>query len=238
MIHSNLAIQSWCFREYKTTASVIRGLKNCGVSAVELCGVHISADSPDSTLAEYRAAGIDVTAYGVNYFPADEAVCRKYFEVARKAGLDSLNADFPPESIPLLEKLCKEYGVKIAIHNHGRKHRLGAPWALDEVFAKTSPAFGLCLDTAWMLDSGEDPVAAAQKYRKRLFGIHIKDFVFDRAGKPSDVIVGSGCLDLKKLIGFLSDTDYSGTFTLEYEGDSGNPEPALAECVRSMKKLI
>ena len=46
--------------------------------------------------------------------------------------------------------------------------RLGAPWAIEALFAKSSDRIGLCLDTAWMLDSGFDPVEIAKKYQKRL----------------------------------------------------------------------
>ena len=82
-----------------------------------------------------------------------------------------------------------------------------------------------------MLDSGFDPVEIASKYQKRLYGLHIKDFIFDRAGNPEDVVVGTGNLKLKELAGFLKSIDFDGYVTLEYEGDANNPVPALKQCV-------
>ena len=38
-----------------------------------------------------------------------------------------------------------------------------------------------------MLDSGGDPLAVADKFRDRLYGLHVKDFVFKPDGKPEDV---------------------------------------------------
>ena len=86
-----------------------------------------------------------------------------------------------------------------------------------------------------MLDSGEDPLAIARKFRSRLYGTHIKDFVFDRAGRPEDVVVGTGNLDLSAYLAYLRDTDYQGYLTLEYEGDADNPVPALKECVEAIR---
>jgi sugar phosphate isomerase/epimerase len=82
-----------------------------------------------------------------------------------------------------------------------------------------------------MLDSGEDPLAVARKFQDRLYGLHIKDFVFDRAGRPKDVIVGTGNLDLEGLAAFLTDIAFDGYLTLEYEGDVDDPVPATKECV-------
>ena len=123
----------------------------------------------------------------------------------------------------------------MGIHNHGRKHRDGSVAALEAILSDTSSNIGLCLDTAWMLDSGEDPVDVAKKFKDRLYSLHIKDFVFDRAGKPSDAIVGEGNLKLDALNSFLMEIDYGGTYTLEYEGDIDNPVPTTKACVEAIR---
>ena len=157
-------------------------------------------------------------------------------EIARLAGFKTLSADFKDDAgLVVAEKLSAEYGRKLALHNHGRHHRLGAPWAIDALLAKSSDRIGLCLDTAWMLDSGFDPVEIAKKYQKRLYGLHIKDFIFDRAGNPEDVVVGTGNLKLKELADFLKSIDFDGYVTLEYEGDAANPVPALKQCVEKIR---
>ena len=72
--------------------------------------------------------------------------------------------------------------------------------------------------------------------KKMLYGLHLKDFIFDRAGKPEDVIVGDGNLDLTKLLDFLVSIDYSGYLTLEYEGNPDNPVESLLKCVEKIKQ--
>lgn len=236
MLTSRLGIQSWCFRTYKETEKIIEALKLCGVDRIELCGVHIDVSNPQETLKLYHDNGIRISSFGVNGFSADESAARKVFEFAVMAGVPAISADLAPGALDMIEKLCAEYGRKIAIHNHGRKHKLGPVWTLEELFSRSSENIGLCLDTAWMLDSGENPLEIAKKFRSRLYGTHIKDFVFDRAGKPEDVVVGTGNLDLAGYLAYLRETDYQGYLTLEYEGDAENPVPALKKCVEEIKK--
>ncbi|HEX2950799.1 MAG TPA: TIM barrel protein, partial [Armatimonadota bacterium] len=86
-------------------------------------------------------------------------------------------------------------------------------------------------------DSGENPVAAAEKYADRLYGVHVKDFIFGRNGAPEDVIVGTGNLDLPQLFATLTSNGFSGYLTLEYEGDEKNPVPSVRECVEKLGQL-
>jgi sugar phosphate isomerase/epimerase len=108
---------------------------------------------------------------------------------------------------------------------------------LRHVFKTTSPRIGLCLDTAWALDSGEDPVKMTREFGGRLYGLHVKDFVFDRAGKPEDVIVGTGNLDLSGLVEACREVDFNGYAVLEYEGDVENPVPAVRKCVEAVRSV-
>lgn len=236
---AKLAIQSWCFRTYKDNAEVIKNLKLAGVAHIEVCGVHIKPreDGALQAAEQYKAAGVGITAFGVEWFDADEARSRKLFEFAKKAGIPTLSGDLDPENdaaIRLTEKLSAEYGVTVGIHNHGRKHRLGPVWTLERLFAK-SKTIGLHLDTAWMLDAGDDPVEVVKKFRDRLYGLHIKDFTFNRDGSVNDVVSGTGVLKLDALAKLLVETNYAGAVTIEYEGDEQAPTPALTQCVKNVR---
>jgi len=223
----SLGIQSWTLRGSKTNAEVIVKVKECGLAAIELCPAHVNLKDPasfDGVIKLYRDAGVKITSIGVMSFAGDEAAERNYFEFARKAGFKFIMAE--------------EYDVRLGIHNHGGRHWLGCSQMLSEVFAKSSPRIGLCLDTAWALDSGEDPVKMAETFGKRLYGVHIKDFVFDRAGKPQDVVVGTGNLNLPALYQAMKKFDFSGCAILEYEGDTNNPVPTVRQCVEAVRKQM
>jgi inosose dehydratase len=238
----SIGVQSWCFRAFKERRQLIEQVKGCGLSRVELCGVHadFSAEATfDATIAELRDGGIAIDCIGVQGFSGDEAKERKYFEFAKKAGAKAISADFRPDfamkGFRSAEKLAQEYGIRVAIHNHGGKHWLGNAQMLDAVFANTSDRIGLCLDTAWAMDAGEDPVALVTRYAKRLYGVHIKDFTFDRARKEEDVVAGTGNLPVAKLVAALRAADFSGYSVIEYEADEKNPGPAIAKCVAAVK---
>mgnify|MGYP001176793624 CR=1 FL=1 len=239
---SKLGIQSYCFRGFPKAEQIIEGLKACGVDKLEICGVHWKpAEQPDPRVVveEYRKGGITLSSFGVQAIGDDEKAARPAFELAKAAGFPVISADVRgANGLAVAEKLCKEYVKKIAIHNHGRKHRLGPAWALEELFAKASMNVGLCLDTAWALDSGDDPLAVAQKFKDRLYGLHLKDFVFDRAGKHQDVVVGTGNLNLQGMADFLKSINFGGYLTLEYEGDVNNPTPALKKCCEAIRKAF
>jgi len=243
MFGKKLAIQSWTLRGIKTNEGVIKAVKECGLDKIEMCGIHVDPvtlqDGGASALKLYEQSGVTMSAFGVHGFGADEASARKVFEFAKMAGFPTISADLAavPEALPLVEKLCEEYGKKIAIHNHGRHHRLGSVWALEDLFKRSSQNVGLWLDTAWALDSGINPVEMVRTFAYRLYGMHIKDFVFNKAGKPEDVVVGTGNLDMKALFNVLTGFGYNGAITLEYEGDVANPLPAVKQCVQAIRAV-
>ena len=237
-----IGVQSWCFRAFKSHAEVIEKVQEIGLRLVELSGAHLKPaeeeEDIDDVVAQYRAAGLKISAFGVYGFQGDVHKDRRVFELGKLAGFKTIDVDFGDEHIDLAEQLCTEFDMKVAIHNHGRHHARGSVAALEARFAKTTPRVGLCLDTAWMLDSGEDPVAVARRFAKRLYGLHVKDFVFDEDGKPTDVVVGTGKLDLDGLFQLLVEVDFDGFCSLEYEGDVDNPTPALKACIEKMRESL
>ena len=96
-IASNLGVQSFCLRGFKDNAKVAALVKECGLSKIELCGVHVDF-SDESTFGEvigtYKEAGVDIVSIGVQQLSADEAAERKYFEFARKAGATAMAVSF------------------------------------------------------------------------------------------------------------------------------------------------
>ena len=169
----------------------------------------------------------------------DEAVDRRPFEFARRANTRVLAVNFAPDTFfkaaALAQQLAEEYDVRCGIHNHGGAHWLGNREMLTHIFAQSGPRLGLLLDTAWALEAGENPVKMVQKFGERLFGIHLKDFVFDAKGQPQDVIVGEGGLDLPAFVRAVQEIGFNGSCTLEYEAEPDNPLPALARCAEAIR---
>ena len=242
-VGATLAVQSWCLRNYKTSAEVIAKVKELGLRRIELCGVHCDFNKPEGfaeVVNAYKAAGIQIVSIGVEGFGPDEAAARKRFEFAKLAGCKVISANFAPATflatLPVVYRLSEEFGINLAIHNHGGYHWLGSGEILDWVFSFTRPSIGLNMDTAWAMDARQDPLKWADRYAARLYAVHIKDFTFDRARQSTDVVVGTGNLNLPKLLEILKARGFKGEMILEYEGDVQNPIPALQKCVEAISK--
>jgi sugar phosphate isomerase/epimerase len=237
----NLGVQSYCFRHFKAMLELIGQIKGIGLSRTELCGVHVDfgeEEKFEGVMGEFRAAGITITSIGVQKFRGDP-VEEKWFRFAQAAGCRLIAMTFDhkalPGVIPATEKLAEKYDMLLGIHNHGGYHWLGNLDMVSHILGHTGPRVGLCLDTAWALQSGEDPLKWAETLQEKMFGMHVKDFVFDRAGKWTDVVAGTGNLKLKEVLALAAAAPRMQAITVEYEGEVTNPGPALRECVAAVR---
>jgi inosose dehydratase len=241
-VNQPIAIQSWCYRHFKEVPAFIEQLKSTGVNATELCGVHANFADPAThtgTVEQFKRAGVQIVCIGVEYLSGDATKDRGPFEFCKAAGIRNMSISFTPDAmfdgLKNIEKLAEQYDLKLGIHNHGGYDWLGNPTMLAYVFKHTGPRIGLHLDTAWAIDAKQDAVKMAEQFAPRLHGIHVKDFVYDRARNPTDVVIGTGNLNLPKLMQLLKQIDFTGPLVIEYEGDVENPVPALKKCVEAIK---
>ena len=236
----DLGCQSWCYRAFKGTSTIAGMLRESGLDTLEICDAHINffdREQWKKTVEEIRAEGIKISACGICGMNTNEDAMRSLFEFGKEMGLKALGADPDKDALPLIEKLCDEYGIKIAIHNHGKYHRFGFEEQLDEYFAMSSKNIGLLLDTGWALDSKIDPIKMIHKYKDRLYGVHLKDFTFDEHGEPEETVVGTGELDVAGVLNALREVGFNGYISLEYEGDTSDPVPRITACVENVKKI-
>ncbi len=235
-----LGCQSWCYRDFRGAEKLASLLKESDLGRLEICDVHCDFWNEDKWapfVEEMEKLGIVLNSCGISGMNTDEARLRNLFNFAKRTGLTAIGADPDMDAVPLIEKLCNEYGIKIAIHNHGKHHRYGFEEQLDAIFAVSTPNVGLCLDTGWALDSGLDPVKLIHKYADRLYGVHLKDFTFDENGNPQETVLGTGVLDLSAVLQALRDVNFKGYASLEYEGDASDPAPKISGCVANLKKI-
>jgi len=239
----NLGIQSYCFRKFLPLPQLIDALRQAGLGHVEIWPRHLQwtlgKAKAEKALSLLQQEGIAVSAYGAVEFSNDEAAARPIFAFARQAGIGALTVTkVEPDALSLVDRLSQEYGVLVAIHNHGRHHHYGRFEQIEEVFSQTSRRYGLCLDTAWFLDAGCDPIEAIDVFQDRLYGVHLKDFVFDDQEGHQDVIIGTGGLDLPRFMKRLQEIGFAGYLSIEYEGDPDDPLPQVIECVRVVREAI
>jgi sugar phosphate isomerase/epimerase len=168
--------------------------------------------------------------------PANEAKCRKEFEFARKMGIDVLVGEPAQGALDTVEKLCKEYNIKVAIHDHPKGHSLY--WNPEGVLAaikNRSPLMGACADTGHWMRSGLDPVECLKKLQGHVICLHFKDLT-EKSPKGYDVPWGTGAGNCKGMMAELQRQGFRGAFYAEYEHYTDHLMPELAECVTFFDK--
>jgi sugar phosphate isomerase/epimerase len=240
-------IQSYCFRNFKDNKTVARKVSRLGLKSIELCGVHVDlgdVEAVKKAAAIYKKAGIAVTSIGVQTFTGQESE-RAWFESAKAAGAKHLSCHFQVDSfaqaVPQVRRWAREFGIKVGIHSHGGYMFGGQPDVMSYLLELGGPEIGLCIDTAWVMQIGPhhgNPLEWVKKFKGRIYGVHFKDFVFEKNGQWRDVVVGTGTLDLPAFNRALLKNGFNGMAVIEYEADPENPDPALKKCVESMREQI
>jgi sugar phosphate isomerase/epimerase len=239
-------VQSYCFRETNDNAHVARQVREIGLDRIEVCGVH--ADFNDlanwkDIVGIYRDGGVSIISIGVQTFTGADSE-RTWFECAAAAGAKHISAHFQIntylQAIPKVRQWCREFGIRVGIHCHGGYMFGGSPDILRYLTDLAGPEIGVWIDTAWCMQIGPgrgNPVTWAKDFAGRIYGIHYKDFTFEKNGQWNDVVVGTGNLDLPAFIGALDEGNFDGAAVIEYEGDIQNPVPALKKCVDAMRAV-
>src|SRR4029453_9760763 len=101
----------------------IKAMQRLELKYISIKDFHLSLDSSlEERLAviqKFKNAGITALSCGNITMENDEANIRRAFQYAKDCGLPTIVCSPHPDSMPLLDKMVKEFDIKIAIHNHG-----------------------------------------------------------------------------------------------------------------------
>lgn len=245
-----LAVHAYTFKEFSVfeamdkTASL--GLKYFSLSGgVNLDGKspkpprthEISPEQMEAIRKKATACGLTLVNIGVVKLPPDEAESRKVFECAKKFGIDTLVSEPEPAALDVVEKLCKEYNIKVAIHNHPKPSPYWNPDTVLEAVKGRTPLMGACADVGHWVRSGLDPVECLKKYEGRIIALHFKDLSEknpsgEKNAKIHDVPWGTGVSNVKGMMAELKRQNFRGAFCVEYEYNWTNSVPEIAQCVK------
>ncbi len=168
----------------------------------------------------------------------DAAGARKIFEFAKEMGAQNLVAEPPAEAFDLIEKLCQEYRINLAVHNHpkGPNSKYWTPDNVLEVCQGRSKRIGACCDTGHWVRSGLNPVQCLRKMKGRIITLHLKDVA--EWGKPEarDVPLGTGKADYASVLGELRRQGFQGVLSIEYEHDSPQLVKEVGDCMKFVEE--
>ncbi len=236
-----LGIASYTFRKFDQ-AHLLQFMKELKTPLLNLKDTHLPmtpADQVAARAAEYRSAGMTLTAAGTIYFDKDDDNdIRSKFEYVKAAGIPIIVGAPTREVLPRVEKFVKEYDIKLAIHNHGPEDKQW-PSPLDILAAVKSMdhRIGCCIDVGHTMRTGTDPVEAIKKVGPRLYDIHMKDLAEGKV-KESQVAVGDGVMPVRQIFRALVDLGYKGNVDLEYEIMADDPMPGVVKSFAYMRGVI
>ncbi len=239
-----IGVATYTFREWPIEET-IKGLQRVGAKYLSIKNVKNHIDISHSTEERkrraqmFRDAGMVLMSAGnVSMRGSDEEI-RKGFEFAKDIGVPTIVCAPRRDAIPLLDKLVKEFDLKLAIHNHGPEDKgfFPSPYDAMDLISKYDKRIGLCIDVGHTARAGVDPAESIIKCKERLYDLHLKD-ISALGDKNTPIEGGRGILDLTAILQALRKIKFEGLAGYEYEKDGKDPLAGLAETLGYTKGLL
>ena len=242
---------AWSFRRFtffeaveKTAALGLRHIEAFEGQRVSQDGdAKMGAGLPAEVITKIRAkldsAKVKLTSIYINTLPGDEVACRKAFEFCRGLGVETIVSEPAPESLDLIERLCDEYKINVALHNHPKgRSRYWHPQEVLKACQGRSARLGACADVGHWQRSGIQLVEGVRLLGARLLALHVKD-LNELGPNGHDVPWGTGRGDVAALLREVHRLGVRPTlFAVEYEYDWDNNGPDIARCVEFFNRTV
>ncbi len=234
-----LGLQTWTFRRL-TFVETIEEAKRAHIRALQAFGGqtlggnlagkfdhHMDAATRAELLTLLKKEGVRLDSYGV-VNGHSEAEWREIFAFAHEMDLRSIASEPPPEELPLVDRLSRETGVRVALHDHPTPSLYANPKFALQTLNSYGENIGLCADTGHWVRSGFDPVESLRAAAGRIISVHFKDLNERGVVSAHDVPWGTGASDAAAQIAELRRQHFAGCVFIEYEHET----PSLSEDVR------
>jgi sugar phosphate isomerase/epimerase len=243
-----LGCQAYTFNRFSVLEAIEKTAQSGGKVIEFYPGQKLSPDQPEvkwdhnasaevmekvnAQLAKYHIKAVN---YGVVAIPRDEAQARKIFEFAKKLGLYGITTE-SVESIETIEKLVKEYDVRVGFHDHPKrqndpKYKLWDPNFVLSVVKDRDRRIGSCADTGHWVRSGLKPVECLRILKGRIISSHLKDLNEFGKIEAHDLPFGTGVSDVPAILDELKRQHFEGNISIEYEYNWDNSVPDVAQCI-------
>ena len=237
-----LGVASYSLRNL-SRADAIRAINDLRTPYVNVKSFHLPYEcTPEEFAAgrrEFAEAGLQIVGGGtITLQKDDDDDIRSYFEYAKHCGMPLMVIAPTPATLPRIERFVREYGIQVAVHNHGPEDPyFPGPQDVIPVVRDMDPRVGACLDVGHTTRTGIDIVEAMAISGDRLLDLHIKD-LRDLNVKESQCIVGEGAMPIRRIFEQLDKMKYPGYVNLEYEIDANNPLPGMKQSFAYMRGVL
>ena len=237
-----LGCQAYSFNRF-TFYEALDKIASLGLHCVEMYpGQRLSKEQPDVRTSESMSAEvrqqvkkklaemkIDLVCYGVT------GISRRTFEFAKDMGIETIVTEPGFDQFDEIEKLCEEFKINVALHNHPKASRYWNPDTVLQQCKGRTKRIGACADTGHWMRSGINPVEAIKKLEGRIISFHFKDL--NQMGRGHDVPWGTGAGDVKAMLTEIHRQGLKAVFSIEYEHNWENSVPEIAQCVEYFDKV-
>jgi sugar phosphate isomerase/epimerase len=209
-----LGVATYSFAKY-SRANTIAILRKLNVRFVSVKEYHLKYDeTPAQTAAgakEFRDAQITILSGG-NIPLVNQEYLRQRFEYAKAAGMPMIVCQASAKTLPQIERLVREFDIRVAIHNHGPEDKeFPTPKEILPAIRGLDPRIGVCHDIGHTFRVSQDPLECTELCNGRLFHVHIKDMAADKSELP----IGDGILPLVSLFKLLRKMSFKGGVMVE-----------------------
>lgn len=176
--------------------------------------------------------GIKIVGCGV-YIAEKSSDWEKMFKFAKQMDLEFISCEPALNDWDLVERLAKQYNIKISVHNHPQPSDYWTPDNLLKAIAGRSQLIGSSADVGHWRREGLNQIDCLKKLEGRIISLHFKDIAEKKDGEKEqhDVIWGTGILDVKGMLKELKRQKFKGVFSIEYEYNWDNSVPDIKQCI-------
>ena len=242
-----IGCQAYTFNHF-SVFEAIEKTAQCGGKVIEFYpGQKLSKEEPNvswdhnaspetiekvkARLAQFKLKPVN---YGVVQIPKDEAEARKIFEFAKTMGMRAVTTE-SVEAIDTIEKLVKEYDIRVGFHDHPKRannpdYHMWDPNYVLSVIKGRDKRIGSCADTGHWVRSGLNPLKCLRILKGRIISSHLKD-LNEMGPEAHDVPYGCGVSDVPALLKELRFQHFAGNISIEYEYHWENSTPEVGQCI-------
>jgi hypothetical protein len=225
-------------------------LAGLGISNIEPTDF-LKLENDDETVTDFRIApdkraawkkhmtgrGMKMPSYYVS--KKGDFMDRRLWDFMKEMGVEIVCGEPDPASLGKVEGFCREYGMKLAIHNHpeGRSIYWNPVTAMDLIAAqgRLGPEIGFCPDVGHWARSCVDVVNGLSKCHERAIHVlHVKDVPRACEGWKNDVPLGDGVIPFLEIFNSLSAWKWQGIITVELEADPADLRD-IDSCAKSIE---
>ncbi len=250
-----LGVQIYTVRSLMPTkgAETLRAIAAIGYKEVE-----ISLDDAQKYAAVLKETGLRATGSHIEPDPSRPQKLDEFIDRAKQLGIPAIGvayvqpgqrrnpAEFWPRFVDTLNwsgEHCAKAGLTFYYHHHNfefdPKFR-----AIDLLHEKLTKDVKLEIDCFWASVGGDDPVSLIDKWKGRIFALHLKDkakgtpnsYETDKVKHEEFMEVGAGVIDWPKVLK-AAERARVEHYYVEQDYTSGDPIESLKKSYAYLRKI-